>query len=710
MIENRIDEIMKLIDSFTYDRMVKIKCDQLRPLTEWKTADVVVGGILIPGFRFADGPRGAGDGTTPPANGYRKGKATSFPSRINQSFTWNTELIEEASAAMSEEFVASGVNVILNVCVDLTRDPRTGRVQETLGEDPYLAGKIGAATVLGTQSTGAIANVKHFNLNYMEKGRGMILDHWRGHVNDCIVDRRTLVEHYGLPFRMSIIDGGAMSVMAAFNRINGKKCTENPELLNGILRGLWGYKYWVISDWTGNISGKDSIDSGLDLDESWPFRSFYKRRLEKEVRKGMISMETLDLSVRRVLRTKLESRIMDHHGRYEKIPVDKINSKEHQALAKTCALESIVLLENRNNILPLKNDRYESIAVIGPNAAKKNALLGDNFLGSSFVDAAYRVTVLDGIRNKTGNVTYKKGCMTKNNPADHFLMRSAIEAAKKCDLIIFAGGLNSGIEGEWRDRYGWTIELPGRQAELINRLKRETGKPVIVVLTGGGAMGVSRFADSADAVVMAGYPGMEGGNAVADILFGDYNPDAKLSVTFPECDDDLPDLGRPGDRVFDFTSDISEGVGYRYYDRKKISPRYAFGFGLSYTTFSFSNLTVGGISAEEGSTVGVIRFPVKIGVDVVNTGSVGGKEVVQLYLSHDGNRKVVMPVKQLKAFKKIFLAPGEKKTVVLELDEDDLSYYDVDTDGYAVEYGMYGIRAGNSSDNLPLGAILKYVE
>jgi beta-glucosidase len=311
-VEQRVDEIMALIDALPRDRMIEVKCDQLRPATSWTTKTVQVDGLTIPGFRFADGPRGVGDGTTPAANGYAAGKATCYPARINQSQTWNLELIEDVNRHMSEEALASGVNVFLNAAIDLIRDPRVGRAQETVGEDPYLAGKVAVATIEGTQATGMIGNLKHYNLNYVEKGRGMITDIALGQVNDYLVDQRTLVEHYGLPFMMAIQEGNAMSVMAAYNKINGEKCTENPNLLTEILREQWDFKYWVIADWTANVSTVKAIHSGLDLDESLVVPSIYQLGLEADVRNGSISMDVLDTSVRRVLRSKLESGIMDH--------------------------------------------------------------------------------------------------------------------------------------------------------------------------------------------------------------------------------------------------------------------------------------------------------------------------------------------------------------------------------------------------------------
>ena len=704
MIEKRIDEIIAMIDSLPYKEMVKAKCDQLRPANKWETAPININGLVIPGFRYADGPKGVGDNTTPPANGYARGKATCFPARINQASTWNPELVEKISRAMSMEFVASGVNVILNCCVDLVRDPRSGRVQETLGEDPYLAGRMAVATVVGTQSTGAIANVKHFCLNYMECGRGTWADYLKWHVNNYLIDQRTLIEHYGLPLLMAIREGNAMSVMAAYNRINGEKCTENHNILTEILREQWGFKYWVVSDWTANVSGYKAFNAGLDCDEAVVVPSMYRLRLESDVRKGKIGKEALDRSVRRVLRTKLESRVMDYYHRYEPVPVEAVNSSENQTLAKLSALESIVLLMNRNNILPILKDKYHKIAVIGPNADKINALCGDVDPGSSYVDAAYQVSVLAGMKNKIGGerIRYKKGCMTKRSPFDRFRMKDAIKAARLCDLILFVGGINYEIEGETRDRYQWTIDLPGSQAQLINRLKDETGKPVIIVLAGGGAMRVGGFIDKVDALIMAGYPGMEGGNAIADIIFGDYNPDGKLAMTIPECDADMPDLGSPGNVEFDFSRDITDGIGYRYYDRKNIQPQYAFGFGLSYTSFRISNLKLDDQTCSFPIEVKSGSMPVKVSVDVTNTGTRSGKEVIQLYLSHDPSCSVIMPVKQLKGFRKISLNPGETCTVHFKLTEAELAYYDISTKSFKGENGVYTVRVGNSSDFLPL--------
>jgi beta-glucosidase len=287
-------------------------------------------------------------------------------------------------------------------------------------------------------------------------------------------------------------------------------------------------------------------------------------------------------------------------------------------------------------------------------------------------------------------------------------MADAVNAAQEADIVIFIGGINYEIEGETKDRYNWTIDLPGKQVELINRIKGETGKPVVVVLIGGGAMRVNDFIDNVDALIMAGYPGMEGGNAIADILFGDYNPNGKLTMTFPVDDDQMPDFGSPGDEEFDFSNDIVRGVGYRYYDAMGLIPQYAFGYGLSYSTFELSNLKINGIAADQAQTIEVNALPVSVSVDIANTGDRQGAEVVQLYLGWDETCSVPMPIKQLKGFEKINLAPGKTATVGFELGWDELSFYDVNTGGYIVEQGQFKIMVGNSSDNLQMLARFQY--
>ncbi len=695
-IEQKVDELLGQMSQTD-------KCDQLRPIDVWHTKTIHVRDEEIPGFYYADGPKGVGDdGATPAANGYPAGTATSFPSGTAMASTWDMSLIEDVGQAIGKEWQVSGVNVGLGACIDIVRDPRAGRTQETLGEDPYLAGKAGAAFVRGVQSTGVIACLKHYNLNYIEKGRCDATDMILNRCNNYLIDQRTLIEHYGLPFKMAIEEGNAMAVMAGYNFINGEKCTQNYNLLTEILRGLWEYKYWVISDWTANISTVDSIYAGMDVDESIVFPSAFQISLLHHVKNGNISEEVLNRAVKRVLRAKLESGIMDYYDQFEPYDTDVINSVEHQALTGKAAQKAIVLLENIAHTLPLDIDKIGTIAVIGPNADLHEALLGEGKGGSSRVEAAYQVTTLEGIRNKINTsgkeitVNYAEGCSLSGNILSNDLikMNDAVAVAKGADVVIFVGGLNRTIEGESTsagDRKDWTIELPGRQGELINRIKNEAGKKIILILVGGGAIGISECIDNIDALLMAWYPGMEGGNAIAGILLGEYNPGGKLCMTFPKDDSQMPDFGHPDDRLFDFSNDIITGVGYRYYDNYTgITPQYAFGYGLSYTTFEMKNLQIDADS-----------MPVKVRLEITNTGDVEGDEVVQLYLQ-DPQCSVPMPIKQLKAFARITLAPKASAMVEFELTEDKLSYYDAHSKSYRVENGIFNIMVGNSSDHLPL--------
>jgi beta-glucosidase len=347
---------------------------------------------------------------------------------------------------------------------------------------------------------------------------------------------------------------------------------------------------------------------------------------------------------------------------------------------------------------------YDTIAVIGPTGNKDNVLLGD-IENSSFVDAAYEVSILEGITNKVedaADVTFHEGCLIQDNVLlDPFYMSDALKAASEADIVIFTGGIHYELEGEAQDREGWTIALPGKQVELMNKIKEETGKPIVVVLVGSCALQVSDFIDSADAIVMAGYPGMEGGNAVADVLFGDYNPSGKLTVTTPVNDGQMPYLGIPGESEFDFSNDISTGVGYRYYDKAGITPQFAFGYGLSYTTFDISDMKINGM-AEFPFIVSEFSLPVTVSVDVTNTGTLEGSEVIQLYISYDENSTVSVPVKQLKGFAKVNLAPGETQTVEIELGQDEFSHYEMSSSQFVIETGLFHVLMGNSSDNLLL--------
>lgn len=654
-IQEQIDRLVRLMS-------LEEKIDQLNPINNWHTADN--DRLAIPGLFFGDGPHGVGEGD-----------ATCFPVGIALAATWDVGLLERVGEAMGGEFLGTGMNVGLGPCIDLTRDPRNGRTQETAGEDPYLAGKTGVAIIQGMQRRGLIACIKHFNLNFVEAGRM---------TNDYTVDERTLVEFYGLPFKMCIREAGAMSVMSAYNQINGDYASESRFLLTDILRDLWGYDYFVVSDWGALHDGAKGINAGLDVEEQFfaPLGNKFNA-LATDIKDGRVSMATLDQAVSRVLRAKIASGAMD--GPTVTEPWD-IDSPAHRELAYEAAAKSAVLLKN-NGILPLDKTRLQSIAVIGPLADDAQAVLGDQGItASSEVTPSYSVSVLEGIRDRAASgitVRYAKGCDV--NTAFTHLFSDAVEAASLSDVVIYVGGIDHTQEGEMQDRKGGSIEIPGKQAELVKELAK-VNDHVIVVLIGSGAIGISPFIDAVDGVLLAWYPGQEAGNAVADILFGDINPSGKLPLTLPVNDDQMPVLD------FDFSQDMVNGVGYRWYEKNQVSPQFAFGHGLGYTSFRIDNLSVSSAAPDAGETV-------YARVDVTNTGKRTGTETVQLYVK-ETSTTVPVPIKQLKGFEQITLMPGERQTVIFALGTDEFAYYNPDSKTYEVEAGVYTLMAGNASDNI----------
>ncbi|MEW6509855.1 MAG: glycoside hydrolase family 3 C-terminal domain-containing protein [Bacteroidota bacterium] len=645
-LESRIDT---LISSMTIAEKIK----QLHHEGGFNTADNTR--LQIPGFIMADGPHGVRDGL-----------ATSFPVSIGMAATWDPALIERVGAAMGREFLGKGKHQMLGPSMDLDRDPRNGRTPETGGEDPYLCAAITTAVIRGVQSTGCLATAKHYNGNARENGRT---------TNNVIVSQQLLVGHYGLQFRSAVQEGGVFSVMNAYNLINGEKCAENRNLLTTILRDMWGYPFYVVSDWGSIWSAQRAITAGCDVcmgsDE-------YQNDLPGLVSSGTVTEATIDTAVRRVLRTKI---VAGMFGRFPRGNPEEINSTAHQELCREAGTKSIVLLRNAGNLLPLNADSIQRIAVIGQSAA----VMPVDGSGSAYVTPFYTVSPRQGIERIVGaaKVVYVKGCDI--NSADTSGFNAATTAAASADVVVYVGGLDGSQEGEGFDRAGGSIDLPGKQQDLINRLAAVNRK-LVVVLISGGVCGLQRCIANIPALVQGFYPGQEGGNAVADVLFGVYNPGGKLPVTWPVSDAQLPAWND------DFNDDA--GCGYRWFDAMQRVPLFAFGHGFSYTTFGYANLQIAPGSAAVGT-------PVQVSVDVTNTGTRAGDEVVQLYLSNPPSI-LPMPVKQLRGFKRITLAPAQTTTVTITLTPEELWYFDEGLRRFEVDPGVYTVRVGGSSENLPL--------
>ncbi|MFA6438112.1 MAG: glycoside hydrolase family 3 C-terminal domain-containing protein, partial [Bacteriovoracaceae bacterium] len=546
------DRITTLLSQMTMEE----KIAQLHQAGSFNTADNER--LKIPGFIMADGPHGV-----------RDGRATSFPVGIGMAAMWDRDVAYRIGVAMGKEFRGKGKHQALGPALDLDRDPRNGRSAETGGEDPYLTAQTTTAVTKGIQSTPTIATIKHFNVNHRENGRM---------TNNIIASKRMLTETNGLTFRTAVQEGGAFCVMNAYNLINGEKCAENSYLLTTILRDYWGFPFYVVSDWGSIWDTKKAITAGCDIEMG---SNLYSVDLPYLVFNNLVSEETINRSVRRVLRTKLLTGMLDYQP--EGDPAD-VNSIAHQQLCLEAARKSIVLLKNENSILPLSKNSISKLALIGPSAAITQLDGG----GSAYVTPFYSVSPKQGIESKlsASNVVYARGCDISDYDTSAF--GSARSAAASADVVVFVGGLDPSQESEGMDRIGGSINLPVIQQDLIKTLAQVNSK-LIVVIYSGGICGVMNSIRAMKGLLYAFYPGQESGNALADILFGDVNPSGKLPVTMPLATGLLPTWGE----------NINEGLGggYRWFDDKSYPVQFAFGTGLSYTTFSYSNLVVNPVSA-----------------------------------------------------------------------------------------------------------------
>ena len=656
-----IDEkIADIISQMTLEEKVK----QLHQQGSFNTEDNTR--LNIPGFIMSDGPHGV-----------RNGLATSFPVGSGLAATWDPDLIRRVGEAMGQEFRGKGIHQALGPCLDLTLDPRNGRSPESTSEDPYLNAKINTALVQGIQSTPALATVKHFYTEYRQNGRT---------TNNYTLSQRNLLEQHGLQFREAIQIGGVFSVMSSYNSINGKSAAKNSTLLTTDLRTKWGFPFYVVSDWASVYNNCDSaVTAGCDIEMGSGLYQDQNNGLVNLVNSGKLPVSVIDQAVARVLRTKFLSGMMNYYPQGD--PSD-INSPAHQALSLEAGKKGIVLLKNQDNILPLDKNSINKIAVIGPNAA----VMQTDGAGSSWVDPFYKVSPKEGIEKYVGidKVLYAKGCdITGSGYASD--VSNAINYASQADVVIYFGGLDATQEGEGFDRANNSIQLPGKQNDLINLLS-SANKNLIVVLISGGICTATPFLNNVKGLLYGFYPGQEGGNAIAQILFGDYNPSGKLPQTMAMSDSQLPDRSQNN-------LDNNLGGGYRWFDSKKQTPQFAFGYGLSYTTFAYSNFQM------SHSKWAFWDDQIWVSVDVTNAGSRAGEEIVQMYVSESVSF-VTKNVKDLKGFQKIYLEPGETKTVTFNITPNELYYFRPQTNSYEIDPGPYTFRVGGSSDNLPLGGTL----
>lgn len=610
----------------------------------------------IPGFKMVDGPRGV-----------RAGKATTFPVGIARGATWDPALEKRVGQAIGLETAAKGGNVILAPTINVLRHPRWGRAQETYGEDSFHIGEMGVGFIEGAQEH-VIASAKHFAANSIENTRFTV---------DVQLDERTLREVYLPHFEKAVKVARVGSVMSAYNRVNGHYCAENEHLLRDILKGDWGFDGFVESDWIfGTRSTVPSALAGLDVE--MPLAAYYGPPLVAAVENGEVPMDVIDDAVRRILRKKFEFKLDDPAI----VDPAVVESAEHTALAREVAGKAIVLLRNEMGALPLDPATTKKLVVIG--ALANTANLGDT--GSSNVVPSYAVTPLDGLMARAGlTVVHVPG------PT----LSAADEAAiADADAAIVVVGLTSADEGE--DIEGVSagdrksLGLHEEDVALIESVKANSPR-TIVILEGGASILVEPWIQGTEGVMMAWYPGQEGGNAIADVLFGDVNPSGKLPMTFPIAETQLPPFVNDADVVT-----YGYFHGYRHIDHENLTPSFPFGFGLSYTTFAYSDFRLDATSIEQAGEL-------VAHVDVTNAGQRAGEEVVQLYISVP--QSVVMRApRELRAFARVALDAGQKKTVDLTIRAAELAYWDDAKAAFVVEPTTYEARVGSSSRDLPLSA------
>ena len=634
--------------------------------------------------------------------------ATIFPEGPALGSTWNLNLVKNVYSAAAKEARAVGIHQLFTLVIEPIRDPRLGRNQEGYSEDPFMCAKYATAIVQGTQgddvsgSDKVVAGLCHFP-GQSEPVSGLE----RGAME---ISERTLREVFLPPWEAGIKEAGALGVMATYPTMDGIPAHSSKDILTGILREELNFKGLVLSEghgvntliYTGlaeTIKEAAALSAIAGMDISIYFRQGYSNEMIENVNEGKVGMETIDRSVRRILKQKFVLGLFDNPYVDVEKAVEISNNEEHQNLALEAAHEGIVLLKNEGNLLPLSKN-LKSIAVIGPNADDEKNQLGDY---TSLVILQDIVTVLDGIKNKLNGkakINYVKGCNVVGDELNE--IDKAVKAAKKSDVAVVVLG-----ENEWqaKDKKGTTgegydvatLELTGYQKELVQKV-HATGTPTVVVLINGRALAINWVAENIPAIVEAWNPGEKGGTAVADVLFGDVNPSGKLPVTFARHAGQLPVYynHKPSKSYW-----LNEGWGNPYPDLKESTPLYEFGYGLSYTTFEYSDLTFSENSiGKYGKTT--------VSCVVKNTGEMAGGEVVQLYL-RDKLSSVVRPVNELKGFEKIKLEPGESKQVSFELGFKELKMLDKNLD-WVVEPGEFEVMIGSSSEDIRLNGIFNVIE
>lgn len=672
-----------------------------------------VSSLGIPEFWMTDGPHGIRPEVLWDEweqAGWTNDSCVAFPALTCLAATWNPEIAMLYGKSIGEEARYRNKTVLLGPGVNIYRTPLNGRNFEYMGEDPYLASRMVVPYVQGVQQNGVAACVKHYALNNQEVNR---------HTTNSIVDDRTLYEIYLPAFKAAVQEGKAWSIMGSYNLYKGQHNCHNQYLINDILRGEWGFDGVVVSDWGGTHDTEQAIHNGLDMEfGSWTnglsegasnaYDNYYLAApYMKLIQEGKVGTKELDDKVRRILRLAFRT-TMDINR-----PFGSICSDEHFAAACKIGEEGIVLLQNNNNVLPIDLNQVKKIAVIGENAVKMMTVGG----GSSSLKVKHEISPLDGIRKRVGNkaeVVYARGYVgdvggdyngvssgqnLKDDRSPEELIAEAVEVAKSADCVIFIGGLNKSdfqdCEGSDRKELG----LPYGQDKVIEALVK-ANKNLVVVNISGNAVAMP-WVKEVPAIMQAWYLGSEAGTAIASVLVGDTNPSGKLPFTFPVSLEDVgahklgeyPGVARnDGSDIVDVKYNEGIFVGYRYADKYKAKPLFAFGHGLSYTTFKYGKVAVDKKNMEADGTI-------TVSVPVTNVGNREGAEVVQLYIS-DLKSSLPRPVKELKSFSKVKLAPNETKMVTFTVNKEALSFFDDAKHEWVAEPGKFEALIGSSSTDI----------
>ena len=646
----------------------------------------------IPEWSLSDGPHGVRAEINRhdwAYAGWTNDSASYFPTGTAFAAAWNPELAYRRGEVLGEEARWRKKDVLLGPGVNIIRSPLCGRNFEYMSEDPYMNSVLAVAYIKGLQSRDVACSVKHFAVNNQETNRTTV---------DVECSERALREIYLPAFKAAVQEGGALTVMAAYNKFRGEFCAENNYLVRKILRNEWGFDGVYVTDWGAAHSTVPSMEAGLDLEmgtlidkyEDW----YYANPLIDAVKSGKVPMSLVDEKVGDVLRVMIKTNVLDPKKRFGP---GSMNTKEHQQATYDAAAEAIVLLKNQNNLLPLDFSSIKSLAVIGDNATRKHSNGGL----SSEIKAVYEVTPLGALRAKWGDKVdirfaqgYEKlstfvegsnngqssGTFSSKTQESDALLKEAVEVARTSDVALLVCGLNHDYDTESFDRLN--MDIPYGQVELIQEVVKANPRTIVVMIA-GSPLNMAAVDICSPAIVWAWFNGMEGGNALVDVLSGKVNPSGKMPFTTPVSLDQSPAhaLGNfPGrDLKVNYEEDIL--VGYRWFDTKGLPVVYPFGYGLSYTTFDYSNLNTDKETYDQADTI-------QATFTLTNTGDREGAEVAQLYVS-DPVCSVMRPVKELKGFKKVFLKPGESRRITLDIPVSSLAFYSEAQSQFVVEPVSY---------------------